>query len=373
MVVGDDEEMISEPMVRRALRRTRLPGVPAVALYLATVVSELPVLLARMLLTFPVAAVVLLLLHRSLTGATGYWELALVPTGWSLFALVTSFGGAHWWRMSLGGREPSERERLAYADALALLRSHAGTALRVPRVWFVLDTPQPDAAVCGDALMLSRGLIESEFLAPVLAHEFGHLASSDGKLTASLNRLVISPLRARSQAEQRERTAAVVTGERTLLGITLLGGMLWLARRWLRFARGGFALRLLGPLWGSYWREREYAADRHAVALGQGEELAEFLEIHALIHDHPVPFIWLTEQTHPPTELRIDRLRRASLEPVAVAPGSEPVKAAPAGPPAAGPDGPALTGPAPSAVGHPGRQGGPCRPSPAKIDRQEAL
>jgi hypothetical protein len=28
-----------------------------------------------------------------------------------------------------------------------------------------------------------------------------------------------------------------------------------------------------------------------------------------LIHDHPVPFIWLTEHTHPPAELRIDRLR----------------------------------------------------------------
>jgi hypothetical protein len=34
---------------------------------------------------------------------------------------------------------------------------------------------------------------------------------------------------------------------------------------------------------------------------------------------------------------------------LSVAPGSEPVKVAPAGPPAAGPDGPTLTEPAPSA------------------------
>ena len=26
------------------------------------------------------------------------------------------------------------------------------------------------------------------------------------------------------------------------------------------------------------------------------------------MHDHPVPFIWLTEHTHPPTELRIQAL-----------------------------------------------------------------
>jgi Zn-dependent protease with chaperone function len=65
----------------------------------------------------------------------------------------------------------------------------------------------------------------------------------------------------------------------------------------------------MAPGWGSYWREREYTADEHAASLGQAEELADFLETHALIHDHPVPFIWLTEHTHPPTELRIDRLR----------------------------------------------------------------
>ena len=42
--------------------------------------------------------------------------------------------------------------------------------------------------------------------------------------------------------------------------------------------------------------------------------------------------------------------RRRSPQPVLlVAPGSEPVKAAPVGPPAAGPDGPALTEPDPSA------------------------
>ena len=88
------------------------------------------------------------------------------------------------------------------------------------------------------------------------------------------------------------------------------------------------------------------------------KELADFLEIHALIHDHPVPLIWLTEHTHPPTELRIDKLRKAAFSQAgAVASGSEPVKAAPTGPPAAWPDGPAWTEPDPSADRLSGRQG----------------
>jgi len=189
----------------------------------------------------------------------------------------------------------------------------------------VIDTPQPDAAVCGDALMLSRGLLESEFIAPVLAHELGHLASSDGKLTAAINRLVITPLPWRQGRERQGQDSVLPAEDRLLLGITIFGGLLWMARKLLGFTRGGLGLRILAPAWGSYWREREYAADQYAARLGQAEELADFLEIHALIHDHPVPFIWLSEHTHPPSELRIDRLHKASHQTFAVAPGSEPV------------------------------------------------
>ncbi len=57
----------------------------------------------------------------------------------------------------------------------------------------MLDTPEPDAAVVGDTLMLSRGLFESPHLSAVLAHELGHLGTPDGRITAALNRLVIAP------------------------------------------------------------------------------------------------------------------------------------------------------------------------------------
>jgi Zn-dependent protease with chaperone function len=303
-----------------------------------------------MLLSLPVFAGILLVKGQSALGAEGLVDLALIPTGWAIFALVTPYGGGWWWAQNLGGREPSERERTAYEDAIELLVSHARGPVRLPSFWFVVDIPQPDAAVCGDALMLSRGLIESDFLPAVVAHELGHLNTSDGKLTAAINRLIINPLPLRRrQKEPGERPGVLAASDRLLLGITFFGAFIWLTRKVVGFAKGGFALRILAPLWGSYWRKREYAADRYAAALGQSEELADFLEIRALIHDHPVPLIWLTEHTHPPTELRIDKLRRTSPVAELVAPGSEPVKAAPVGPPAAGPDGPAWTEPDPSA------------------------
>ncbi len=331
------------------LKRLRIPGVPALALYLATLVAEVPVVFARMPLTLLVVVAVLLIRDGNAAGSGGYMEPALIPTVWAIFALITPFGGARWWRTNLGGRAPSEREQTAYGDALDLLRAHSATPLRLPSAWFVIDTPQPDATVCGDALMLSRGLLESEFVAPVLAHELGHLVSSDAKLTAAIDRLIITPLPWRHGLERQAHTTIVRAEDRLLLGITVFGGVLWLARKLLGFTKGGFGLRILAPAWGSYWREREYAADQYAARLGQAEALADFLEVHALIHDHPVPFIWLSEHTHPASELRIDKLRRESHQTLAVAPGSDPVKAAPAGPPAAGPDGPALTEPDPSA------------------------
>jgi len=209
----------------------------------------------------------------------------------------------------------------------------------------VLDTPHPDASVCGNTLALSRGLLETPYLTAVIAHELGHLNTSDGRLTAALNRLPINPLPVR-QKQPRDGQTLVVTESRLLLTITLVGLILWTGRKIVAFAAGGFGLRLLGPFWGSYWREREYLADQYAANLGQAEELADFLEIHALMHDQPVPLIWLTEHTHPPSELRIDRLRTLPATTGAlVAEAPEPVNAAPTGPPAAGPDRPALTEP----------------------------
>lgn len=336
----------------RARLARYFPSVPVLALYAATLLCELPVLLVRMLMTLALAALMLLIKGDPLGGAPRLAELALIPTGWAIFALITPLGGGLWWRTNMGGRTPSERERVAYEEALAELREQAEVPLQQPSRWFVLDTPEPDAAVCGNTLALSRGLFETSYLPAVLAHELGHLNTSDARLTAALNRLVINALPWQREKEPRERRRLEIKAdERILLTITLVGLLVWTMQKLAVFAKGGFGLRLLAPFWGSYWREREHLADSFAAGLGEGDELADLLETYALAHDSPVPFIWLTEHTHPPTELRLDRLRRAAVgdNDEQLAEGPEPVKAAPAGPPAAGPDGPALTEPSPSA------------------------
>jgi Zn-dependent protease with chaperone function len=291
----------------------RLPSIPTLGLYAATLVAEIPVILTRILLTFAVVAIVLVIKGENPFAAGIPAELALIPTGWAIFALVTPLGGGWWWRANMGGRDPSERERTAYNDAIELLQAHTNMPLWLPSLWFVTDEPQPDAAVCGETLLLSRGLLENEYLPAVLAHELAHLATSDGRLTAAINRLIVNPLPKTREKQERQGNNVVVLGtERLLLAVTLFGATLWAARLVIRFARGGLGLRFLGAAWGGYWREREYTADQYAATLGQADELADFLEVHELIHDHPVPFIWLTEHTHPPTELRINQLRKAT-------------------------------------------------------------
>jgi Zn-dependent protease with chaperone function len=211
------------------------------------------------------------------------WIAGYGPLVLSLATLALPLGGWLYQQRS-GGREPSERERLIYEDALAVL-CRVDPKLRPPRRWFVLDEEAPNAAAYADTLMLTRGLIESGHLEAVLAHELGHFNSADARLVAALHRLTTPP---RSRLPFPLRT----------LGILVSG------------AAGVWLLRL--P-WASYWRAREFEADRYAAALGQGEALSRYLEQNALLYDLPVPFPWLSEQSHPATEHRIDRLMRLEV------------------------------------------------------------
>jgi Zn-dependent protease with chaperone function len=168
---------------------------------------------------------------------------------------------------------------IVYQDALETLKS-VDPELRAPRRWFVLDTPELNAAAYADTLMLSRGLLESAHLPAVLAHELGHLNSSDARLTAALHRMTTAP---RKELGRGFRT----------LGLLVSGGIVMMATQ--------------AP-WAACWRSREHQADLYAAKLGQGHQLAQFLDLNALENDLPVPFMWLTETSHPFTEHRIDRL-----------------------------------------------------------------
>jgi Zn-dependent protease with chaperone function len=204
--------------------------------------------------------------------------IAYGPLVVSLATLILPLGG-WWWEQQSGGRSPSERERLVFEDAITTLTQH-DPDLRPPRRWFVTDEQELNAAVYADTLKITRGLLESGYLEAVLAHELGHLNSSDARLAAALHRMTTPP---RRQVHRGFQTIALV-------------------------ATGGLAVKLTRAPWGVYWRAREHHADLYAANLGQAQGLAMFLESNALENDIPVPFIWLTDTSHPPTEHRIDRL-----------------------------------------------------------------
>jgi Zn-dependent protease with chaperone function len=204
--------------------------------------------------------------------------IAYGPLVLSFATLILPLGG-WWWEQQSGGRSPSERERLVFEDAITTL-THHDPDLRPPRRWFVTDEPELNASVYADTLKITRGLLESGYLEAVLAHELGHLNSSDARLAAALHRMTTPP---RWQVHWGFQTIALI-------------------------ATGGLAVKLTRAPWGVYWRAREHHADLYAANLGQAQSLAMFLEGHALENDIPVPFMWLTDISHPPTEHRIDRL-----------------------------------------------------------------
>ncbi len=265
-------------------------AVLAVMLYLATLACELPAVAVRYYITYGFFWFAHAAGTEHLPTKPVVLVVAFGPLVWSALAFTPLGGSGWWWQQIAGGRTPSERERLAYEDAIADLDDPdlRPDKLELPRHVFVLDEPEPGAAVSGDTLMLTRAMTESPYLPAVIAHELGHLNTLDAPITDALNRLILR------QPRPRQRYGP----------LSFSTWVLW------RLATGGTSLPLMTPVWGSWWRRREHAADAYAARLGRADELAEFLETHALLYDRPVPLVWLTEHTHPPTEHRIERLQQ---------------------------------------------------------------
>jgi Zn-dependent protease with chaperone function len=278
-------------------------------LYALTLAFEFPVVVWRGFILLLITGIITLIHGGHNDNLGSFLLLAYLPAVWSLVALNRTFGdfgSGWWWRSRVGGREPSTREHQAYEDAIRTVRAHAGNRpLVLPKEWFVIDLPEPEAAVCGHTLMLSHTVLESPYLPAVIAHELGHLATWDARVTLAINRLVLHPLREPRPDEERYRQ----TNDPATQFIGLLAIATSFAKAAFRWCRGGLGIWLLRPAWGHVWRDSEYAADRYAASLGFADELADALETNALAYDQPVPFSWLSAETHPPTELRLDRLR----------------------------------------------------------------
>jgi len=286
-------------------RRSRAFAVGAASgfvLYLLTVSGEamlgVPV---RWLLVYLGAAIVGAFLPLGLSAEELAWVASLAPIAWSLAGLLRPGQGWVWGRR-LGARRPSASEGEALAEAMALLRG-TDPGLPGPTAWLVLDDPLPSAAVRGTTVLLSRALLESESLPPVLAHELGHADSLDGRLTEALNRLTLWEDPLAPPRPERGGGDGVRSHEEPR------GALLWGLIRWaLRLAGGSCAQGLLRPLWATYWRSREYAADAYAASLGQAEDLARHLADFEQPFDAPQPGLLFKADSHPPVALRIERL-----------------------------------------------------------------
>lgn len=234
---------------------------------------------------------------------TGH-QLALVvgyaPLIWSALNVLGLPGGGFATRRSLGARVLSQREQTALQQALGQL---PGTTPS-PRWVYALDMPDLNAFVIGKALYIAQPLFYSPYLAGVVAHELGHLNSSDGRFVLGLNRLVIPFFHRLSvglAGEAWSEDKLVARQARKDMGCLRSGFILLFG-----LMSGGIGVRLMTPLWLRYWRAREYDADRYAAQLGQGPLLQEYLELYAQPFDLAIPYF--TGMTHPYTELRIDKL-----------------------------------------------------------------
>lgn len=203
----------------------------------------------------------------------GFFPLAI-----SLATLVLPLGG-WWFQQQMGARRPSEREQAVFEAAFAQLRG-ADPDLRPPHRWSVLDDAGANACTYADTLVVTRGALESPSFAAVLAHELGHLNSSDARVTAAIHRIITWP---REPLEFPFR----------LLGFLISGRI------------GFWPMQI--P-WAMYWRRREDVADAYAAKLGQGPALGAYLDAYALEGDLPTPFKAFSKDTHPWSEHRIEDL-----------------------------------------------------------------
>ncbi len=263
---------------------------PGIVLYAVTLAGQFLGAIARGWITVIALAILGLITGWSIPIEPIALTVAFAPLAASLLSvlcppLVAPIDG-RWWEMSSGGRAPEPDEREAFNQAFSELQE-VNPTLRPPRHWFVAEEPGRNAAAYASSLRVDRGLLESPHAAAVIAHEMGHLRSSDSRFTSALNLLLIKPMD---------------TPEAHPLWTLPFRGLLWLAS-------GQAVLWLTANTWEMYWRSREFAADEYAARLGQAHALAQTLTHESLPHEHSIPSMRFSRATHPYTKPRIARLQ----------------------------------------------------------------
>jgi Zn-dependent protease with chaperone function len=262
----------------------------ALGLYTITFAGQLVAAFARLILIYFPLALLGVITGWPIPANTIALVLALAPLAVSLLALLCPWVilplDGRWWEISSGGRPPEADELDAFEEAITQLQN-VDPGLRVPKHWFVAEDPGQNAAAYAQTMCIERGLLESPYAAGVIAHELGHLNSSDARLSSALNLMVVAPL-------QKPKF--------TPLWSLPLRGLAWLAS-------GQAILLFMSNPWEMYWRSREFAADTYARQLGQGPALARSLEHDSLPHEQPILRMRFSRTTHPYTKPRIAQLR----------------------------------------------------------------
>lgn len=267
-----------------------------IGLYAVTFAAQWFGVIARYLIIYVVLGVIALITGWAIPVETTATVLAIAPLGISLLAvicppLIAPFDG-RWWEISTGGRPPEQDEREAFEHAISELQA-ADPRIRPPRHWFVREEPGQNAAAYSSSLGVDRGLLESPYPAAVIAHELGHLRTSDAHLTSALNLMMLTPIEKPTLRPLRSLP---------------FRGLAW-------FASGQAALWFTENAWQTYWRSREFAADQYAAYLGQGPALAECLEHESLPYARSIRNMRFSRATHPYTKPRIAKLRAQPTPP----------------------------------------------------------
>lgn len=210
--------------------------------------------------------------------------IAFLPVALSVLALAGMPGGYGLTAREMDARPPEDEEPELLLSAQRQILWSAPEGTIGPTRWLVIDNNEPNAQVVGTTIYVNRGLLESEYLGAVLAHELGHVNQGDGSLILALRRFVPPPL--------------------SFISFEALGCLPLL----LMAFGGGLDVWLTTPAWNRYWQKREFLADRFAFECGQATGLIEFLRLYQFF-DVAVPFGFL-RRTHPHNAERIDRLNK---------------------------------------------------------------
>lgn len=178
----------------------------------------------------------------------------------------------------------------------------SGHNVNVHDEWFVIDSPTPTAFTLGDNLYITTKLIQSDYLAGVLAHELARLEQGDGRMLDALRSFTYPFI----QYRMTKITLASGEVERAVdlnfQVIEFFGVRFTVFLNAVLF--GGLGLLMYRREWAEYFRERAFLADENVVRLELSDDLVTYLE--EIKDQHPaVPFStnWV-----PYAELRMDRI-----------------------------------------------------------------